>query len=162
MLRGGSLSSVSPPDFLGRHQKREELKAYFAQKSEEHFAWVLALHRSVDAEVEKNNQRIRDEAAAAAAVQQQQYAAVGYTPVSGGGGGSCAPGFLGEIASMESGCDPYAQNPSGATGYLQFMPSTFAGVCGTCCDIYSIDCQLQAGQVMLDQGRQCEWAVLGC
>jgi len=79
-----------------------------------------------------------------------------------GGGGSCGEGLLGEIAYMESTCNNYAQNPSGATGLLQFMPGTFAGVCGTCCDIYSTECQLRAGQVMLDQGRQCEWEVLHC
>ena len=164
MLGGGALSSVSPNSFMERHEKREALKEYFDQKSEEHFAWVLALHRSVDEEVEKNNAAIAAAAAAEAEAQAaQQYSSVGYSSVGySGGGGSCAPGFLGEIAMMESGCDPYAQNPSGATGYLQFMPSTFAGVCGTCCDIYSVDCQLQAGQEMINQGRQCEWAVLGC
>lgn len=79
-----------------------------------------------------------------------------------GGSGSCGAGLLGEIAYMESSCNSTAQNASGATGLLQFMPGTFAGVCGTCCDIYSTECQLAAGQVMLDQGRQCEWEVLHC
>ena len=79
-----------------------------------------------------------------------------------GGSGNCGAGLLGEIAYMESTCNNYAQNASGATGLLQFMPGTFAGVCGTCCDIYSTECQMQAGQVMLDQGRVCEWEVLHC
>lgn len=78
-----------------------------------------------------------------------------------GESGNCGSGALASIAEAESGCtDVPNSGGSGATGVLQFMPGTFAGVCGTCCDIHSTACQLQAGQVMLDQGRQCEWAVL--
>lgn len=81
-----------------------------------------------------------------------------------GASGNCAAyGFLGQIAQMESGCsDVPNSGGSGATGYLQFMPGTFAGVCGTCCDIHSLDCQMQAGQRMIEAGRQCEWSVLHC
>lgn len=113
-------------------------------------------------EAEENERRRAEEAAAAEAASQSYY----YTGGGGGSGGSCdqLSGDLAWIAYEESKCDPYAHNTqgSGATGILQFMPGTFAGVCGTCCDIYSVECQRLAGEEMLRQGRQCEWAVYGC
>ena len=63
------------------------------------------------------------------------------------------------IAKCESGYNPRAVNPSGATGLFQFMPSTFAntppGRAGG--SIWDPVAQSQAAAWMYSQGRQGEW-----
>jgi Transglycosylase SLT domain len=63
------------------------------------------------------------------------------------------------IAKCESGYNPRAVNPSGATGLFQFMPSTFAntppGRAGG--SIWDPVAQSQAAAWMYSQGRQREW-----
>jgi soluble lytic murein transglycosylase-like protein len=63
------------------------------------------------------------------------------------------------IAKCESGYNPRAVNPSGATGLFQFMPSTFAntppGKAGG--SIWDPTAQSQAAAWMYSQGRQGEW-----
>jgi soluble lytic murein transglycosylase-like protein len=63
------------------------------------------------------------------------------------------------IAKCESGYNPYAQNPSGASGLFQFMPSTFAntppGRAGG--SIWDPTANAQAAAWMYSQGRQGEW-----
>lgn len=63
------------------------------------------------------------------------------------------------IAKCESGYNPNAVNPSGATGLFQFMPSTFAntppGKAGG--SIWDPVAQSQAAAWMYSQGRQGEW-----
>jgi soluble lytic murein transglycosylase-like protein len=63
------------------------------------------------------------------------------------------------IAKCESGYNPRAVNPSGATGLFQFMPSTFAntppGKAGG--SIWDPVAQSQAAAWMYSQGRQGEW-----
>lgn len=63
------------------------------------------------------------------------------------------------IAKCESGYNPGAVNPSGASGLFQFMPSTFAntppGKAGG--SIWDPTAQSQAAAWMYSQGRQAEW-----
>jgi soluble lytic murein transglycosylase-like protein len=63
------------------------------------------------------------------------------------------------IAKCESGYNPRAVNPSGASGLFQFMPSTFAntppGRAGG--SIWDAVAQSQAAAWMYSQGRQHEW-----
>jgi hypothetical protein len=66
------------------------------------------------------------------------------------------------LAWHESRHTPTAVNPrSGASGYLQFLPSTFRqtppGRRGE--SIFSVAAQLEAGRWMINQGRLKEWAV---
>lgn len=144
----------------------QETLGQFASQLPDTGAWVLE---------QAAQKKLADQAAEAArlaqiaqeAAWQQEQATLSSSQSSASyassGSGSCGSGLLANIASMESGCsDVPNSGGSGATGVLQFMPGTFAGVCGTCCDIHSTACQLQAGQAMIDQGRQCEWAVLNC
>jgi soluble lytic murein transglycosylase-like protein len=64
------------------------------------------------------------------------------------------------IARRESGYDPSAQNPSGAAGLFQFMPSTFAksppGQAGK--SIWDPAASAEAAAWMYEQGRQNEWS----
>lgn len=64
------------------------------------------------------------------------------------------------IARRESNYDPRAQNPSGAAGLFQFMPSTFAksppGQAGK--SIWDPAANAQAAAWMYEQGRQNEWS----
>jgi soluble lytic murein transglycosylase-like protein len=64
------------------------------------------------------------------------------------------------IARRESNYDPRAQNPSGAAGLFQFMPSTFAksppGQAGK--SIWDPEASAEAAAWMYMQGRQSEWA----
>jgi soluble lytic murein transglycosylase-like protein len=63
------------------------------------------------------------------------------------------------VAKCESGYNPNAENPSGAEGLFQFMPSTFAGTppgkAGG--SIWSPVASSQAAAWMYSQGRQGEW-----
>jgi hypothetical protein len=63
------------------------------------------------------------------------------------------------IAKCESGYNPHAVNPSGASGLFQFMPSTFAktppGRAGG--SIWDPSANSQAAAWMYSQGRQGEW-----
>jgi hypothetical protein len=63
------------------------------------------------------------------------------------------------IAKCESGYNPHAVNPSGASGLFQFMPSTFAntppGRAGG--SIWDPGANSQAAAWMYSQGRQGEW-----
>ncbi len=63
------------------------------------------------------------------------------------------------VAKCESGYNPNAQNPSGASGLFQFMPSTFAGTpegkAGQ--SIWDPAASAAAAAWMYSQGRQAEW-----
>jgi soluble lytic murein transglycosylase-like protein len=64
------------------------------------------------------------------------------------------------VAKCESGYNPQARNPSGASGLFQFMPSTFAntppGRAGG--SIWDPVANSQAAAWMYSQGRQGEWS----
>jgi phage-related protein len=76
----------------------------------------------------------------------------------GGGGGDCDaiakaaveamgwgdPACFSSLLSQESSCDCGAQNPSGASGVAQMMPSTFAAYDPGCGDIWDCHCNAMA------------------
>jgi soluble lytic murein transglycosylase-like protein len=64
------------------------------------------------------------------------------------------------VAACESGGSATAQNPSGATGLFQFMPSTFAatpqGQSGA--SITDPTASAQAAAYLYSQGQQAQWS----
>lgn len=85
----------------------------------------------------------------------QQIIVTAFTPQ----GGAAVQWGL-RIARCESGYNPRAVNPSGASGLFQFMPSTFANTppgkaCGS---IWDPTASAQAAAWMYSQGRQGEWS----
>lgn len=69
--------------------------------------------------------------------------------------GNCST--LWQLARCESTLNPAAQNPSGSTGLLQFMPSTFASTPFGGLSIWSPYANAMAGGWMLAHGRRSEW-----
>jgi hypothetical protein len=69
--------------------------------------------------------------------------------------GNC--GTLWSLARCESGLSPSARNPSGASGLLQFLPSTWAGTPFGRLSIWSPYANALAAGWMLAQGRRSEW-----
>lgn len=65
--------------------------------------------------------------------------------------------WLLRIPSCESGWNPYARNPSGASGLYQFLPSTWRTTHVGHLSIWSARAQAQAAAFMLRQGRSREW-----
>ena len=65
--------------------------------------------------------------------------------------------MLWRLAQCESRLDPNAHNQSGATGLLQFIPSTFRSTPYGRFSIYSPYASALAGGWMLAQGRRNEW-----
>ncbi len=61
------------------------------------------------------------------------------------------------LARCESGLSPTAQNASGSSGLLQFMPSTFASTPYGRFSIWSPYANALAAGWMLQQGRRSEW-----
>lgn len=74
--------------------------------------------------------------------------------------GSTAVQWALRVAKCESGYNPAAHNPSGASGLFQFLPSTFAstpiGKAGG--SIWDPVASAQAAAWMYSQGRQNEWS----
>lgn len=74
--------------------------------------------------------------------------------------GAGAVAWATRVAACESGGNPTAQNPSGATGLFQFMPSTFAstpqGQSGA--SITDPTASAQAAAWMYSQGRASAWS----
>lgn len=60
-------------------------------------------------------------------------------------------------ARCESGLNPFARNPSGAAGLMQFLPSTFATTPYASRSIYSAKWNALAGGWMHAVGRGGEW-----
>lgn len=69
--------------------------------------------------------------------------------------GNCAT--LWALARCESGLSPTAQNHSGSSGLLQFMPGTFRSTPFGRFSIWSPYANALAGGWMLRQGRRSEW-----
>jgi soluble lytic murein transglycosylase-like protein len=74
--------------------------------------------------------------------------------------GPGAVAWSNRVSACESGGSATAQNPSGATGLFQFMPSTFAstpqGQSGAA--ITDPNANAQAAAFLYSQGRQGEWS----
>jgi hypothetical protein len=66
-------------------------------------------------------------------------------------------GLLWSLARCESHLWPYAHNPSGASGLLQFLPSTFASTPYRHLSIWSPYANAMAGGWMIAHGRRGEW-----
>lgn len=65
--------------------------------------------------------------------------------------------WMHRVATCESHKDPYARNPSGASGLFQFMPSTWATTPYGSESIWSARYQSLAAAWMYVQGRSGEW-----
>jgi resuscitation-promoting factor RpfC len=69
------------------------------------------------------------------------------------------PALLVAIATCESGLNPRAYNPSGATGLFQFMPSTFYSTATwPGADIWSPYDQSEAAAKKIAQGGLSAWS----
>lgn len=74
--------------------------------------------------------------------------------------GPGAVAWANRVSACESGGNATAQNPSGATGLFQFMPSTFAGTPQgqSGASIADPNASAAAAAWMYSQGRQGEWS----
>lgn len=110
--------------------------------------------QAAQARAQAVNQQAQAQVSAAPAGSIQQIIVNAFTPQ-----GQAAVDWGLRIAKCESGYNPYAQNPSGAEGLFQFMPSTFAntppGRAGG--SIWDPTANAQAAAWMYSQGRQGEW-----
>ena len=66
-------------------------------------------------------------------------------------------GWLLGVAVCESRLSPYAYNPSGASGLMQFMPSTFASTRYGRHSIWSAKWSALAGAWMFARGESRQW-----
>ena len=66
-------------------------------------------------------------------------------------------GWMHRVAMCESRLNPYAHNPSGASGLFQFLPGTFASTPYRWRWIYSAKWNALAAAWMVRQGRSSEW-----
>lgn len=69
-------------------------------------------------------------------------------------------GWLLRVASCESGLNPYAQNPSGASGLFQFMPSTYyayAARIGETGSIWNAYSNANVAGYMFSIGQSYQW-----
>lgn len=71
--------------------------------------------------------------------------------------GGADGGWMHRIASCESGKNPYAQNPSGASGLYQFMPGTWGTTPHGSKSIWKARWQALAAAWMYRAGRAGEW-----
>ena len=123
-----------------------------AAQAEAGRAAQAAQAQSVASRAQSLNQAAQTAAAAPGSIQQIIVQA--FQPL-----GQAAVDWGLRIAKCESGYNPHAVNPSGASGLFQFMPSTFAksppGRAGG--SIWDPVANSQAAAWVYSQGRQGEW-----
>jgi soluble lytic murein transglycosylase-like protein len=135
-------------------EQQRAAQAEAARIAQQQAAAAQQAAQAAQAKAQAVNQQAQTQVAAAPAGSIQQIITNAFAPQ-----GQAAVDWGLRIAKCESGYNPYAQNPSGASGLFQFMPSTFAntppGRAGG--SIWDPTANSQAAAWMYSQGRQGEW-----
>ena len=135
-------------------QQAAEQQAAAARAAQQQALAAQQAAQAAQAQAQAVSRQAQAQVSAAPAGSIQQIIVNAFTPQ-----GQAAVDWGLRIAKCESGYNPYAQNPSGASGLFQFMPSTFAntppGRAGG--SIWDPTANAQAAAWMYSQGRQAEW-----
>ena len=135
-------------------EQQRAAQAEAARVAQQQAAAAQRAAQAAQAQAQAVNQQAQAQVSAAPAGSIQEIIVNAFSPQ-----GQAAVDWGLRIAKCESGYNPYAQNPSGASGLFQFMPSTFAntppGRAGG--SIWDPTANSQAAAWMYSQGRQGEW-----
>ena len=149
---------------MGQERRQDAAAAVAEVKAQGQVRQLAAAQRHQAAQQQAAQEQAAQQQAAQQQAAQQQAGPAGsvpqviqqaFAPL-----GPAAVQWALTIARRESGYDPSAQNPSGAAGLFQFMPSTFAksppGQAGK--SIWDPAASAEAAAWMYEQGRQNEWS----